>query len=202
MSKVAIYARVSTNKMHQSPEMQLTALRDYCVSRGVKVYREYVDEGISGSKDSRPALNLLMDDARKRKFDAVIVWKFDRFARSTRHLISALEEFKALGIDFISYSENIDTSTSLGKAVFTIVAAIGELERNMIRERVMAGLTNAKKKGKRLGRPTVAYDKQQIVKLCNTGLSKRAVAKQCGVSHSTVLRVLKEWNNTPENGAL
>ena len=113
--KVAIYARVSTSNGHQSPKMQLQALREYCEAREFKIYREYVDEGVSGAKDSRPALNELMDDARKRKFDTVLVWKFDRFARSTKHLISALEEFKNLGIDFISYSENIDTTSPLGR---------------------------------------------------------------------------------------
>lgn len=199
MSKIAIYARVSTVNLGQSPEMQLFALKEYCKARGLSIYKEYVDEGISGSCNSRPALNQLMDDARKRKFDMLIVYRFDRFARSTKHLITALEEFRSLGIDFISYSENIDTSSPLGKAVFVIVSAVAELERNIIRERVIAGLKNAQSKGKRLGRPTISYNKKQIVELCGTGISKRAVAKKCGVSHSTILRVLKEWNKTPEN---
>jgi len=196
-TRVAIYARVSTNNGQQSPDMQLQALREYCQARGFQIYREYVDEGVSGAKDSRPALNGMMDDARKRKFDTVLVWKFDRFARSTRHLISALDDFKGLGIDFISYSENIDTSTPLGKAVFTIVAAIGELERNMIRERVMAGLNNARKKGMKLGRPTNPYDPSEIVRLKAAGGSTRSIAKALGISNATVSKVLRYPPNLP-----
>ena len=179
--KVAIYARVSTSNGHQSPEMQLQALREYCEAREFKIYREYVDEGVSGAKDSRPALNELMDDARKRKFDTVLVWKFDRFARSTKHLISALEEFKYLGIDFISYSENINTTSPLGKAVFTIVAAIGELERSLIVERVKSGLEVARKKGKKLGRPGKAVNVNRFRKLLLEGMTVHAAARKLNI---------------------
>jgi len=120
--KVAIYTRVSTND--QSVQMQSSDLKRYCDQRGFEVLKEYSDQGISGTKDKRPALDELMDDAKKKKFDAVLCWRFDRFARSTKHLITALEEFRHLGIDFISYQENIDTSSPLGKAMFTIVSAI------------------------------------------------------------------------------
>lgn len=190
--KCAIYARVSTNNGQQSPDMQLRALREYCEARGLLVYREYVDEGISGAKDSRPALNELMDDAKKRKFDIVCVWKFDRFARSTRHLLSALDEFKNLGIDFISYSENIDTSTPLGKAVFTIVAAIGELERSLIVERVKAGLKAAKARGKRVGRPKTQFDSTAALQLKSDGFKVREIAARLGASKSTVARFLSQ----------
>lgn len=150
--KTAIYARCSTSE--QSPEMQLTALHEYCVARSLSIYEEYIDEGVSGAKDNRPALNSLMDDARKRKFDCLLVYRFDRFARSSKHLITALEEFKSLGIAFISYGENIDTGTPMGKAMFVIISAMAELERSVIRERVVSGLRNARQKGKKLGRPT------------------------------------------------
>ncbi len=116
----------------------------------MEIFKEYCDNGVSGRKDSRPALDRLISDARKRRFDAVLCWRFDRFARSTKHLITALEEFKHLGIDFVSYQENIDTSSPMGKAMFTIVSAIAELEAEIIRERVMAGLSNAKAKGIKL----------------------------------------------------
>ncbi len=121
--RVALYARVSTKHNGQDPETQLMALRDYAKARKLEVFAEYVDVGISGSKDSRPALNRLMADARKRRFDAVLVARFDRFARSTRHLVLALEEFNALGVDFISLSESVDTSTPMGKMVYTVIAA-------------------------------------------------------------------------------
>lgn len=190
--KCAVYARVSTSNGQQSPDMQLQALREYCAARGFAIYREYVDEGISGAKDSRPALNELMDNARKRKFDIVCVWKFDRFARSTKHLLSALDEFKNLGIDFISYSENIDTSTPLGKAVFTIVAAIGELERSLIVERVKAGLKAAKARGKRVGRPKTKFDSTAALQLKSGGFKVREIAARLGASKSTVARFLSQ----------
>lgn len=148
-ARVAIYARVSTNE--QSPELQLRDLRQYTMARGLSA-TEYVDSGFSGAKQSRPALDRLMDDARKRRFDCVLVWRFDRFARSTKHLLLALEEFRSLGIQFISYQENIDTTSPLGQALFTIVSAVAQLERDLIRGRVRAGLRNARAKGKRFGR--------------------------------------------------
>src|ERR1700684_4427559 len=132
--RTAIYARVSTKD--QSCELQIRDLRAYCAARGFDLVREYIDVGQSGAKDSRPELNKLMDDACERQFDAIIVWRFDRFARSTKHLLTALEEFRSLGIQFISFQENIDTSSALGQAMFTIVSAVAQLERDIIRERV------------------------------------------------------------------
>src|SRR6516162_1878871 len=152
MKRAAIYARVSTKNNGQNPETQLVALREYVQNRGWEIAGEYIDHGISGSKDSRPQLDRLMKDARARRLDAVIVARFDRFARSTRHLIMALEEFNGLGVDFISLGESIDTSTAMGKMVFTILGAVAELERNIIRERVTIGLHRARKEGKTLGR--------------------------------------------------
>jgi len=167
--RVALYARVST--LDQSTGSQLLDLRKYVSARGWKIYREFVDEGISGTKDSRPALDQLMDDARKRRFDVVLVWRFDRFARSTKHLILALEEFRNLGIDFVSFQENIDTSSPLGSAIFTIISAVAQLERDIIAERVKAGLRRAKENGKKLGRPNILVDLRYIQRLRSEGMT-------------------------------
>jgi len=187
--RVALYARVST--LDQSTESQLLDLRRYASERGWNTFKEYVDEGISGTKDSRPALNELMNDAKKRKFDVVLVWRFDRFARSTRHLINALEEFKNLRIDFVSYQENIDTSSPLGSAIFTIISAVAQLERDIIAERVKAGLRRARENGKKLGRPRASIDGGKVHRLRSQGLSHRAIATQLGISHSTVGQILR-----------
>lgn len=191
MTRVALYARVSTKNSGQDPETQLLALREYAKARRLEVFAEYVDIGISGSKDSRPALNRLMADARKRRFDTVLVARFDRFARSTRHLVLALEEFNALGVDFISLSESVDTSTPMGKMVYTVIAAVAELERSLIRERVVMGLQRAKAQGKKLGRPSgTKASIKKIQRLKSQGLSIRQIASEMKVSKSTVSRLL------------
>jgi DNA invertase Pin-like site-specific DNA recombinase len=172
--RTAIYARVSTVGNGQSPEMQLRELRDYCERRGWQITGEYVDAGISGAKDSRPELNRLMADAHKRRFDVVCVWKFDRFARSVSHLLRALETFKALGIEFCSFSEQMDTSTPTGRMIFTVLGAVAELERSLIAERVRAGLRNARAKGKRLGRPRSEVTGSQVNTLLAEGQSMMA----------------------------
>src|ERR1700751_4411547 len=151
--RAAVYARVSTSGNGQSPEMQLRDFGEYCQRRAWALAGEYADVGISGAKDRRPELDRLMADAHRRKFDVVVVWKFDRFARSVSHLLRALETFNALGIAFVSLSEQMDTTTPAGKMVFTVLGAVAELERSLIVERVKAGIRNAKAKGKRLGRP-------------------------------------------------
>ena len=184
--RIALYARVSTNDKGQDPEMQLRELREYIERRGFTLAGEYVDTGISGTKDSRPELNRLMADAYKRRFDAVCVWKFDRFARSVSHLLRALETFKALGIEFISFSEQMDTSTPTGKMVFTVLGAVAELERSLIAERVRAGLRNARAKGRTLGRPKSNVDAAEVARLRGQGLSVAAVAEQLGVSVGTI----------------
>jgi DNA invertase Pin-like site-specific DNA recombinase len=140
----AIYARVSTLN-GQDPEMQLRELREYCQRREMIVVAEYVDKGISGAKDKRPELDRLLTDAHRRRFDSVVVWRFDRFARSVSHLLRALETFRALGIEFVSLSEQVDTSTPAGKLVFTVLGAVAELERSLIVERVKAGLRNVQR---------------------------------------------------------
>jgi len=187
--RVALYARVSTTD--QSTDSQLLDLRRYVRERDWNSFKEYVDEGVSGTTDSRPALNDLMNDAKKRRFDVVLVWRFDRFARSTKHLILALEEFKNLGIDFVSYQENIDTSSPLGSAIFTIISAVAQLERDIIAERVKAGLRRAKENGKKLGRPRAEVSKGEIYRLHSHGLSLRKIATQLKFSKSTVAKYLK-----------
>ncbi len=144
--KVAAYARVSTTNHHQDPEVQLRDIREYCTRKGWELTEEYVDKGISGTKLSRPELNRLMLDAEGKKFGVVLVWKFDRFARSTSHLVNSLQRFKSLGLEFVSVQDNIDTSTPMGECVFTILAAFGQLERTVTVERIKAGLRNAKAK--------------------------------------------------------
>jgi DNA invertase Pin-like site-specific DNA recombinase len=186
--KVAIYARVSTANNGQDPAMQTRELREYIERRGWQFAGEYVDIGISGAKDKRPQLDRLMADAHRRNFDAVIVWKFDRFARSVSHLLRALETFNALGIGFVSLSESLDTSTPAGRMVFTVLGAVAELERSLIAERVRAGLRNARAKGKCLGRPRAVVDPSKIATLRNEGLSWAKIADQLGVGEGTVYR--------------
>jgi DNA invertase Pin-like site-specific DNA recombinase len=152
---------------------------------------EYLDEGISGAKDSRPELNRLMADASRRRFDVVAVWRFDRFARSVSHLLRALEQFNALGIAFVSLSEQIDTTTPTGKMIFTVLGAVAELERSLIAERVRAGLRNARAKGKRLGRPRVAVDAAQIAILRAQGRSWPQIAHNLGLSVGTVYQAAR-----------
>jgi DNA invertase Pin-like site-specific DNA recombinase len=153
---------------------------------------EYVDVGISGAKERRPELDRLIADAHRRKFDVVIVWRFDRFARSVSHLLRALETFKALGIEFVSLSEQVDTTTPTGKMIFTVLGAVAELERSLIAERVRAGLRNARAKGKRLGRPTKQIDAAQIATLRAQGLPWRRVGEMLGVSAATALAASKQ----------
>ncbi len=195
--KAAIYARVSTANNGQDPRLQTRELEEYCQRRGWTVAGEYVDVGISGTKEKRPELDRLMADAHRRRFDAVIVWKFDRFARSVSHLLRALETFQALGIEFVSLSEQLDTSTPTGKMVFTVLGAVAELERSLIVERVKAGLRNARAKGKRLGRPRKVADVRRIALLRSQGLGWRAVARRVGLSARTVRRVAQKAGQNP-----
>jgi len=188
--RAAIYARVSTSNNGQDPRVQTREIREYCERRGWQIAGEYVDAGISGAKDSRPELNKLMSDAHRRRFDAVVVWKFDRFARSVSHLLRALENFNALGVGFVSLSEQIDTSTPTGKMVFTVLGAVAELERSLIAERVRAGLRNAKAKGTRLGRPRISVDASRMARLRAEGRTVREIAVTLGVSRSLVHKTL------------
>ena len=168
--------------------MQLRELREYAERRGWQIVEAYTDTGVSGSKDSRPALNRLMADACRRKFDSVLVWKLDRFGRSLRHLVNALAELEALGIAFISLGDNLDLGTPSGRLMFQIIGAMAEFERALIQERVRAGLRNARAKGKRLGRPQTLVDTTRIAALRASGVSWREISKRLKVPLSTLYR--------------
>ncbi len=187
MKRAAIYARVSTSN-GQNPEMQLSELRSYCRRRDWEIVGEYVDAGISGAQEHRPALDRLLSDCQRRAVDAVVVYRYDRFARSLRQLVNALEEFRALGIDFVSLHEGVDTSTPNGRLVFGIFASIAEFERELIRDRVRSGLAAAKARGKRLGRPRVAVDSLKVAALRASGQSYASIARDLGIGEGTVRR--------------
>lgn len=191
LQRVAIYGRVSTTNHGQDVSMQTRELEQFAQARGWHLVDSYLDLGISGSKDRRPQLDRLMADAHRRKFDVVIVWKFDRFARSVSHLLRALEIFSALGIAFVSLSEQMDTTTPTGKMIFTVLGAVAELERSLIVERVKAGLRNARAKGKRLGRPKRIVDASRISALRAEGLSWAKIARRLGLGEGTVYRAAR-----------
>jgi len=188
MKRAAIYARIST--LRQDEGMQMSDLRELAQRHKWEIVTEYIDRGVSGSKESRAELNKLMKDAKRRKFDVVMVWKFDRFARSLKHLITALAEFDHLGIDFVSHQEAVDTSTPAGKALFSMIAVMAEFERELIRERVMAGLENAKRKGIQLGRRETLFDVNEAILMRKEGKSWREISKKLGVSKTVVYRRL------------
>ena len=187
--RAAVYARVSTTNHGQDPGVQLREIAEYCSRRGWTVTAEYVDVGISGTKEKRQELDKLLADAHRRRFDAVVVWKFDRFARSVSHLLRALETFQALGIEFVSLTEGVDTSTPAGKMVFTVLGAVAELERSLICERVKAGLRHARARGKKLGRPRKPLDVAKIARLRKQGKSWRKIARTVGCSAKTCRRI-------------
>jgi DNA invertase Pin-like site-specific DNA recombinase len=195
-NRVALYSRVSTNN-GQDPELQLRELREYCASRGLTIVQEYTDVGYSGSKESRPALNQLMIDARRRRFDSILVWKLDRFGRSLRHLVNALAELEALGLSFISLRDNLDLSTPSGRLMFHVVGAMAQFERALIQERVKAGLRNAKAKGKRLGRPRVIVDETTILAMRDSGASWRTVSVKLGIGLGTAHRIAQRRSKNP-----
>ena len=195
--RVALYARVSTVGNGQDPAMQIRELREYCERRGWNVVAEYVDLGISGSKDRRPQLDRLMADTRRRKFNVVAVFRFDRFARSVRHLLRALDDFQALGIDFVSLNEALDTSTPSGRMTFTVLGAVAELERSLIAERVRAGLRNARARGVRLGRPKVVANGDAIQALRRSGRSWRAIGREMGIAPETAKKVAQTCSKIP-----
>jgi DNA invertase Pin-like site-specific DNA recombinase len=188
ISRVALYARISTTNHGQDVTLQTRELKEYVARRGWTIAGEYVDSGISGAKDRRPELDRLMSDAHKRRFDVIAVWKFDRFARSVSHLLRALDTFRVLGIEFVSLSESLDTVTPAGRMVFTILGAVAELERSLIAERVQAGLRNARAKGKKLGRPKITVNASQVASLRARGLGWKKIAAQMGVGVGTLYR--------------
>jgi len=191
--RAAIYARVSTANNGQDPSLQTRELREYCERRGWSIASEYIDVGVSGSKEKRPELNRLFVDAHRRRFDIVLVWKLDRFGRSLRHLVNSLAEFETLGIDFVSLRDNLDLSTPSGRLMFQIIGAMAEFERALIQERVKAGMRNARAKGRKIGRPPqTALSSELRTVIASTyacgGTSLRALAKKFGTSLATVQR--------------
>jgi DNA invertase Pin-like site-specific DNA recombinase len=194
--RVGLYARVST--MHnQNPARQLAELREHATRRGWEVVSEYIDRGITGARERRPELDRLWTDCRKRKVDAVLVYRYDRFARSLRQLVNALEEFRALGIDFISLHEGVDTSTPNGRLVFGIFASIAEFERELIRGSVISGLAAAQARGVRLGRPRRAVDAAKVVALRAAGASWREISEKLEIGVGTACRAFQTLPKTP-----
>lgn len=190
MKRVAIYTRVSTTD--QTCDNQLRDLREYCRARGWDQVTEYVDEGVSGTTDRRPALDQLMVAVRKRRVDVVVVAAFDRFGRSVRHLVDTLELFRHLNVEFISLREQIDTGSPLGQAVFTIIAAIAQLERSLLVERVKAGLRRARHQGKHIGRPRLRIDSRRLESVVSRRLPSRVAARELGISQSSFLRLVRD----------
>jgi DNA invertase Pin-like site-specific DNA recombinase len=182
--RAAIYARVST--FDQEPENQLQELRRYVEARGW-TGTEFVDHGVSGAKEKRPALDALVRDAKRRKFDALVCWRLDRLGRNLRHLVTLIEELQAIGVGFVSMGEGIDATTPAGKLQLHILAALAEFERERIRERVLAGLARAKAQGVRLGRPPRRIDHQQLASVAS--LPTREAARRLRVPRSTLQRL-------------
>ena len=205
-SRVAVYARVSTTGNGQSPEMQLRELRDYCERRGWQIVGEYVDSGVSGTKDSRPALNRLMADAHRRRFDTILVWKLDRFGRSLRHLVNALAELEARDVAFISLRDNLDLSTPSGRLMFQIIGAMAEFERALIVERVKAGMRNARAKGRRIGRPSRIALTEELRKEIAAAYQRgdgsfRSLAVRFGTSLGTIQRCIAPYQRGESRAA-
>lgn len=187
--KVAVYSRVSTKDKEQNPENQLIKLREFCQRQGYDIYREYVDT-VSGSNWNRPLLKELMNDAWHKRFDKVVVVKLDRFGRSAIDLLNNIKTLQEKGVDFVCIDQQIDTTTSTGKFLLTVLSGVAELERDMIRERVVDGLERAKAEGKRLGRPKKVLDEKEVLQLYNNLESTRKVAEKLGVSHVLVYNLL------------
>ena len=190
MKRAALYLRVST--LDQSPETQGIELRAFALQHGYVIVQEYVDHGVSGTKVRRPALDQLLKDAQRRKFDAVLVWSCDRLARSTKHFLQVLDELNELGIQFLSQREAIDTEGPLGRAIIVIISAIAELERSLIVERVRAGMRRAKLEGRRIGRAPLEVDRHALVRDRLSGMSLTHTSRKYGVSRASVVRICRE----------
>ena len=189
--RVAIYARVSTLN-GQNPEMQLAEIREYASRRGWIVAGEYVDLGISGSKESRPELNRMMKDAHSRKIDCVVCWKLDRLGRSLKHLVTLIEDLSAYGVAFVALRDNLDLSTPSGRLMMHVIAAMAEFERELIKERVIAGIAAARKRGARIGRPKTYINPTKVAEMRAAGVPWRAIAKKLNVGTGTAARALQQ----------
>ena len=190
--RVALYARVSTLDKGQDPETQLRPLREYADRRGFAIAAEYVDTA-SGTTEERTQYQAMIGAARKRQIDVVLVWRYDRFARSTQALVNALKEFQSLSVDFISYQENIDTTTPTGELIFHVMASLAQFESSLISQRVRAGMARAKAQGKHVARPPLVQAKQiQIEELYGQGMSMNEVSKRLGVAYGTVYNYVQK----------
>ena len=189
MPRAALYMRVST--LDQHPETQLYDLRELARQRGFQIVQEYTDR-LSGAKARRPGLDQMLKDARARQFDVVLVWAGDRIARSVRHFLEVLDELNHLGIEFVSFRENIDTGGPLGRAIIVIIGAIAELERNLIIERVRAGMRRAKLEGRRIGRAPLDVDRQAVLRDRGRGMSLTDIARAHRISRASVSRIIKQ----------
>lgn len=196
MKRAALYARVSTVDQH--PETQLAELRQFAANKGFNIVGEYTDHGYSGVRARRPELDRLMDDARRHRFDVLLVWSCDRLARSTKHLLQTIDELNGFGIQFLSQREAIDTEGPLGRAILVIVSAMAELERCIIIERVRAGMRRARLEGRQIGRARLDVDRQQVIQDRRSGMSLTQVAKKHGISRATVCRLMKEASASPD----
>jgi len=197
VKRAALYLRVST--IDQNPETQGIELRQFAHQRGYEIVQEYTDHGISGTKARRPALDQMLRDAHRRKFDAVLVWSSDRLARSTKHFLQFLDELNELGIQFLSQREAIDTEGVLGRALVTIISAISELERSLIVERVRAGMRRAKLEGRRIGRAPLDVDRVALVRDRLQGMSLTKTSRKYGVSRASVVRLVREARTSGES---
>lgn len=192
--KIAIYARVSTDK--QNVSMQIRELKQYAKKRQWKLFKEYIDSGYSGKTNKRPQFQKMLEDAQKRKFDVLLVWKLDRLSRSMKDLVSTLDRMGELGIDFVSYQNNMDTTTSTGKLIFHVLGAVAEFEREIISERIKAGLRNAKSKGKKLGRPSVQkFLLDKAKKMRQEGMTYQSIGQKLGVHYSTIIKRTSKSNS-------
>lgn len=189
--RIALYARVSTTEQHV--DMQLAELREFASRRGWQIVEEFTDTGVSGAKESRPALDRLMRDAKRRRFDCVLCWKLDRIGRSLKHLVNLLAELEAVGVALVSFSDNLDLSTPQGRLMFQIIGAMAEFERSLIRERVKSGLANAKRKGTKLGRPqTVRIEALRVRQMRAAGKSFAEICRETGLARGSAWRAAQQ----------
>jgi DNA invertase Pin-like site-specific DNA recombinase len=198
MKRAALYLRVST--LDQHPENQLLDLRQLAGQRGWEIVKEYTDHGVSGARARRPALDQLLADAHQGKFEVVVVWACDRLARSVRHFLEVLDQLNHLNVEFVSCREQLDTGGPLGRAVVTIISAIAELERNLIIERVRAGMRRARLEGQRIGRRPAEVDRASVLRFRIHGHSLSQIAKAHGISRSLVSKILKQEKMTSHEG--
>jgi DNA invertase Pin-like site-specific DNA recombinase len=196
MKRTALYCRVST--VYQHPETQLGELRQFAANKGFQVVGEYIDHGYCGVRARRPELDRMMDDARRHRFDVLLVWSCDRLARSTKHLLQTIDELNGMGVQFLSQREAIDTEGPLGRAILVIVSAMAELERCIIIERVRAGMRRARLEGRQIGRARLDVNRDQVIRDRRSGMSLTQVAKKHGISRASVCRLVKESSASPD----